>query len=563
VPKSPSIAPDFAEIAEAVLRTAHADQERESELVASTSDGDTSQLKVAKESSSPEDDGVSLPVRELPPPAEVEPLPAPDIDVDLSSLPEWRRWRLWRTSSSWGVSIAVHVALLLLLAWLVETTLSERETVSLTARFDKPTDVDSLVVAEQLNPTVFERRPDPGEAPELERRFRIPKIEAPNELPLEPRNKQGDALGLTSGEPADLLMRSDAPVDGALGGRGRDARAALLQDGGGNDQSENAVDRGLRWLMAQQCKNGSWNFNHHKGLAGAASANPGTEASVTAATALVLLPYLGAGHTHLEGEYREVVQRALYYLGTHAVVTQSGTDLQDGTMYGQGLATIALCEAYAMTEDPALRPLAQGAIDFIIRAQNVESGGWRYSPGEPGDMTVTGWQLMGLKSGQMAHLKVPSPAILNTQRFLDSLQSDKGSQYGYLNPTPRRSTTAIGLLMRMYTGWQRSNFGLQRGVEHLDEWGPSEDNIYYNYYATQVMHHWGGPLWERWNEKMRDSLIAGQAKTGNENGSWFFKGDPGAKEGGRLYCTAMAVMTLEVYYRYMPLYRSKSADGDF
>ncbi len=542
MPKSLFIVPDFAEIAEAVTRAAHVREEKENQPVVSACEEDSGQLKVAEE---------------LPLPPEVERPAVPDIDAD-ASVPR-QRWRL--RMSSCGVSIAVHAVLLLFLAWLVEKTFSEREPIGLIARFDKPTRLDSLEDGNPPKPVVLERRPEPGDAPELERKFRIPKIEAPDDLPLEPRNKQGDALGIASGKPADLLMQSDAPVAGALGGRGRDARAAMVQSGGGNNQSESAVERGLRWLMAQQCENGSWNFNHHKGLSGNGSPNPGSESSVTAATALVLLPYLGAGYTHLEGEYQEVVQRALYYLGTHAVVTRNGTNLQEGTMYGQGLSTIALCEAYAMTEDPALKPLAQGAIDYVIYAQNIETGGWRYSPGEPGDMTVTGWQLMGLKSGQMANLNVPSPAIFNAQRFLGSLQSDKGSQYGYLNPTPRKSTTAIGLLMRMYTGWQRTNFGLQRGVEHLDEWGPSEENIYYNYYATQVMHHWGGPLWERWNETMRDFLIAGQAKTGNENGSWFFKGDPGAEEGGRLYCTAMAVMTLEVYYRYMPLYRSKSVGG--
>ena len=116
--------------------------------------------------------------------------------------------------------------------------------------------------------------------------------------------------------------------------------------------------------------------------------------------------------------------------------------------------------------------------------------------------------------------------------------------------------------MRMYTGWQRSNPGLQRGVEHLHEWGPSEENIYYDYYATQVMHHWGGPMWEKWNTQMRDYLVATQASTGNASGSWYFADDPGAEEGGRLYCTAMAAMILEVYYRYMPLYKDWAVDVD-
>ena len=110
----------------------------------------------------------------------------------------------------------------------------------------------------------------------------------------------------------------------------------------------------------------------------------------TAATAIALLPFLGAGYTHTEGEYQDLVDRGLYYLVRRSLRTPNGSDLQEGTMYAQGLATIALCEAYAMTEDPGLKGYAQGAIDFVCYAQDRKGGGWRYTPGEPGDTTSLG-----------------------------------------------------------------------------------------------------------------------------------------------------------------------------
>ena len=64
---------------------------------------------------------------------------------------------------------------------------------------------------------------------------------------------------------------------------------------------------------------------------------------------------LGAGHTHLKGEYRDVVHQGIYYLKSRMIMTPNGGDLQEGTMYAQGIATIALCEAFAMTEDESLR----------------------------------------------------------------------------------------------------------------------------------------------------------------------------------------------------------------
>ena len=171
-------------------------------------------------------------------------------------------------------------------------------------------------------------------------------------------------------------------------------------------------------------------------------------------------------------------------------------------------------------------------------------------------MTVTGWQLMALKSGQLAKLEVPSPAIGLVLKFLDSVQFDGGARYGYMMPTARdkdhESTTAVGLLCRMYTGWHRDNPALYRGIGHLSKWGPSESNMYYNYYATQVLHHWEGPEWQEWNRRMRDYLVATQATEGHEAGSWYFS-DPYGNAGGRLYNTALAILTLEVYYRYLPL----------
>ena len=90
--------------------------------------------------------------------------------------------------------------------------------------------------------------------------------------------------------------------------------------------------------------------------------------------------------------------------------------------------------------------------------------------------------------------------------------------------------------------------------------------MYYNYYATQVMRHHGGPLWDKWNKTMRDQLVATQelGKGQCENtGSWNMGAGHGARVGGRLYNTALATMILEVYYRHMPIYAQQAAEDDF
>jgi len=395
-----------------------------------------------------------------------------------------------------------------------------------------------------------------------------PRIVMPVEKPERINSGRLPAPG-TSGRATGGAGFSQVPTGGGWEGRNPGHRTATTGGGrgGGTKQSEEAVERGLRWLVAHQRDDGSWCFDLQKPPCNGLCRNSGSEASTTAATGLALLPFLGAGYTQTQGEYRETVKRGLYYLSTRAVVTPHGVDLRDGgTMYGQGIAAIALSEAYGMTHDASLKEIAQGAIRFIIYAQDMQRGGWRYTPGEPGDTTVTGWQLMALKSGQMAKLEVPSPTIGLVQKFLDGVQYDRGARYGYLNPTPRapiqETTTAVGLLCRMYTGWNRGRPALYRGVDHLHKWGASKTDMYYDYYATQVLHHWQGPEWQAWNKPMRDYLVSTQSTESHEAGSWYFS-DPYGDRGGRLYNTAMAIMILEVYYRHMPLYGEEAVHDRF
>jgi hypothetical protein len=349
-----------------------------------------------------------------------------------------------------------------------------------------------------------------------------------------------------------------SPAGGGFEGRRADARAQLVADRGGSPQSEAAVERGLAWIIAHQQGDGGWRFDHTRGACDKRCRNPGNHESTTAATALALLPLLGAGYAPSEGQHQQAVARGLAYLRGRMIESPSGGDFQEGTMYAQGLSAIALAEAFALGGDPETGQAAQKAIDYIAAVQHP-AGGWRYFPGQPGDTTVLGWQWMALKSGQLAGLSIPPRTLQRAALFLDRVEADEGAAYGYQNADVERTPTAIGLLCRMYSGWRRDDPRILRGVDLLAAWGPSYDDMYFNYYATQVLHHAETPAWEAWNERLRNHLIATQSLRGHEEGSWHFA-DYHTAPGGRLCDTALALMILEVYYRHMPLYGYKSVE---
>jgi hypothetical protein len=169
-----------------------------------------------------------------------------------------------------------------------------------------------------------------------------------------------------------------------------------------------------------------------------------------------------------------------------------------------------------------------------------------------------GWQLMALQSARAANLTVPEESFELASHFLDSVQSYDGARYAYQSRQKRRATdamTAEALLSRIYLGWTKADPPLMEGARWLlDEHQPSRrnTNIYYWYYATQMMHHIGGSEWEEWNLLMRDILVELQEKSGADAGSWR---PSGPHTPCRLYMTSLAVCSLEVYYRHLPIFR--------
>jgi hypothetical protein len=341
----------------------------------------------------------------------------------------------------------------------------------------------------------------------------------------------------------------------ALSGRDKSRKKVLLGKYGGTDETEKAVERALVWLKRNQRPDGSWSLE-----------GPYTEASRSgenqiAATAMALLAFQGAGHTHQQGEHQAVVEKGWKYLLRQQQSDGSFTSQSIPNahfFYTHGQATIAVCEIYGMTKDSRFRPVAERAVQFCLRNQ-FPDGGWRYAvPRKEADTSVTGWIVMGLQSAKMGGLEVPQEAFEGISKFLDSVARDGGSKYAYQahDLVPKDAMTAEGLLCRQFLGWKRDDERLVKGVKHLMERliGQAAPDVYYSYYATQVCHHMEGDAWAKWNGVMRIALPASQVKSGPEAGSWNPQSDEWGFLYGRLYTTCLSTYMLEVYYRHLPLY---------
>ncbi len=349
-----------------------------------------------------------------------------------------------------------------------------------------------------------------------------------------------------------------------FGSRGSGSKQAALGGGGGTQDSERAVAGAINWLARHQNTDGSWSCKNYTRQCTDPSCTGHEVAGdyPMAATAFGLLPFFAAGQTHeTKGPVQRTIRNGLTWMLKNQ--DQKTGKLGNGTMYEHGLATIALCEAYGLSKDNFLKVPAQMAVKFIEDAQNLKTGGWHYAPLGEGDTSVVGWQLMGLKSAQMAGLQVSPKTLDKAKVWLKSVSKGKaGGLFSYMPPSGQTPCmTAVGLLCSQYSGMKRTDPAMIEGMNYVMSNLPaSAKDSYYWYYATQVMHNLPGPEWDTWNRHARRLLITTQVKEGCAAGSWDPSGDGASTAGGRVMVTSIRALTLEVYYRYLPLYQLNKSE---
>ncbi len=322
---------------------------------------------------------------------------------------------------------------------------------------------------------------------------------------------------------------------------------------GGSDATERAIGAALEWLARHQEPAGHWDTRKHGGRGD----------YDTGSTGLALLCFYGWGVSHTgDGKYQGNIRRAIDWLVAQQK-PDGNLDGPGGRMYCHGIATIALCEAFGVSKDPALKAPAEKAIALIIAAQSPK-GGWRYSP-KPGDSdtSVTGWQYMALHSARLAGIEVPERVFEKARLWFDRASGGQhGGIYGYIGPEKGKpAMTATGMFCRQLDLVPPTDPRMTESAETLKihPMNVRAPDLYYVYYATLALYQHQGPIWIEWNERFKETMPLLQRKDGDEAGSWNPTGGHGAA-GGRVVSTTLATLSLEVYYRLLPMYGFRNKD---
>jgi len=534
-----------------------------------------------------------------PAPGEAEPRPRPQgglfwaLQVQLGSAP-------W-----WVVSAIVHIVLVFITMLFVVSVQEQEseETLYLDTIEKEPPPVIprrmSSLVARQIEVDLPEIVEHPVFAHE--------EVEEVDHMETENLSEEATAKGQEDaisdvplgdkGISAAIGVGVGSPAAGVFGNRGKGGRKKAALTRGGTIASESAVEAGLGWLARHQEPDGHWDSTkfgggRHVGLTG-----------------LSLLAFLGAGHTENVGRYQDNVRRAVNYLVS---IQQENGMIQDldrkgdktrprrskDLGYNHPICGLALAEAYGMSKNSRTGQAAQKAINYSVDIHQKKGKeeytleAWRYTANSAADTSVVGWFIMQLKSARVAGLNVPEPSFAGARRWIDhvtimpgdkkatkrggaasdpdtpSYENTNIGRAGYQDKSASRvSTTAIAMASRAFLGEKRSSPLLSGAAQHILEnpakWtkGKSNESFYYWYYATMGMFQLGGTWFKQWNVQCRETLVKSQIMTGNPttddddtHGSW----DPVGRHlasGGRVMSTSLAVLTLEVYYRYLPIYK--------
>lgn len=516
--------------------------------------------------------------------------------------------RILRAAPAWLISLIIHAVILGALAAIYIVVKQDKDEVPLqvAALPPPPPEEEKPEVERELKPMEVTLEVEVEiETPSPVSELDVPVEEFSRETEVESEVPKGREEAVADsemgGSGAFMAIGAGGGASGMFGSRSGGGKKRALGRFGGSRESESAVLAALRWFKRHQSPDGRWDQkNYHLNCTEQPRCEPGGVGDANwsnqlgldvASSGYAVLCFLGAGYDHrMPSAFKSTVKGGIDWLLSQqendGVIGKGGRE-----NYHHAIAAMALAEAYAMTNDPRLREPVQKAVDVIIARQNKdpEDGspygglGWDYGNATTrNDGSVAGWNVMALKSAAVAGIEVSS-AMKGSDNYLDRAWNAANPQGKALDPYSGKSVfpyvwdtvtndvvvrnthgggnrelACVGLVLAVFLGRKPGDLLLETLANFVmaeqlpTSWPP---NTYYLYYNTLGIFQAGGKRWEKWNGTVRDLLVNHQRKSNDcFDGSWDWEGTQFSGHiYGRIFSTAYCCLSLEVYYRYMPI----------
>lgn len=322
-----------------------------------------------------------------------------------------------------------------------------------------------------------------------------------------------------------------------------------------NLSADAAIARGLSFLSRQQNRDGSFD-------SGGGSASGGSGKCAT--TGLCLLAFLSAGHTPDVGRYGLTVRNAVDFLLRQSPKDGDFGAIDGSRMYGQAIVALALAEVYGVESEARRRqiqPVLASAVQRILGAQAgeseqaSESGGWRNDPQQSAgqcELALSGWNALALRAAQNVGMNVPKAPVERAVAFVERcFVAQSGGFASKPGGEASAGMTGAGVLsLCLLDAADQPQVAPAARFLAANPVTPQAEFSYDQmFYVTLAANQVGGATWPAVWKVAQQRLPALQ----QTDGGWPASATP--EGAGRPYATSMAVLTLAVPYRLLPIYQ--------
>lgn len=365
------------------------------------------------------------------------------------------------------------------------------------------------------------------------------------------------------------------------------SRAATILSEQQWEQVDASVHRGLDWLATRQQSDGSFES---------------IDLGQPAVTSFCLMAFLSQGESPVDGKYKQQLTKAIDFIadqqkpnGLLAVVapqevpiprsfisslTSARARMGVAAAYNHAISGLALSEAYGQCspeQSKRLTPVLEKAVAATLQLQRWpkddrhDEGGWRYLTEYPGsaqaDLSVSGWQLMFLRSAKNAGFDVPDKSIDAAVKYVGNCFLKEADLQVHTYEVGRidmrtRATAGAGVLALAHAGKNGSQEAIASG-----EWILKHDFSDYNqvtaahapqiadryHYGavvcSQAMFQLGGKYWKQFFPPLVNALLKNQ----KSDGSW--PPEQRDQQFGNCYSTALSVLALSVPDQILPIFQ--------